>query len=309
MKKAYLIILLFCSFLNYSCLEDKRDNIEPSQSGQTQQELGKKNNKLIDNGKEDGANLTKGEAPSSMEQGLLNAHKNDSMQVDSSKNDQAVPQIVDNESEEESGENNSIIPLIALALSVVSFLLVVWLWRICSKEDKEKNKRIEDINKNLYGIRSQIKELDLELQKKDTKSGTKDITQLFEKAQKLEQLIARITNTRFETDVPSNNKPVTGYFGMFSSYEGETFFRESFSSKGDRAYFKMMQVSRDIFEFEPLSLSKIKSLPNLNNVVYSHGKVSLEEATDMKVLKRGTAKFHSEDNFWELKEKVEIEIF
>lgn len=208
---------------------------------------------------------------------------------------------------------------VLLGLSVLLMILVVVALIGIYKLQKSKDK----IKKSLESHKVYIDKLTNDVLAIGNKSGSslydcrKDIVSLSRQVEELEAKLDRSSNInkgtktsvsvggKKDATLPSNDVK-GGYFGV---NDDRGIIGKVYTSATEEAVFQYYVKSDNLVDFEPLSLKRIRSISTIRtavNVVDG----SLQDATEMKVTKRGRAiqREQSGQKYWEILYPAEVKL-
>ena len=208
---------------------------------------------------------------------------------------------------------------VLLGLCVLLMILVVVALIGIYKLQKSKDK----IKKSLESHKVYIDKLTNDVLAIGNKSGSslydcrKDIVSLSRQVEELEAKLDRSSNInkgtktsvsvggKKDATLPSNDVK-GGYFGV---NDDRGIIGKVYTSATEEAVFQYYVKSDNLVDFEPLSLKRIRSISTIRtavNVVDG----SLQDATEMKVTKRGRAiqREQSGQKYWEILYPAEVKL-
>lgn len=97
-----------------------------------------------------------------------------------------------------------------------------------------------------------------------------------------------------------------GYFGMFKTGNGTAYFNDYPQSENDEAFFKMETSDEKTCTFAPFDIQRLKPLDMLEEAILFEGCPLINAKTIDRIVKPGTAIFHEDGNYWEIKDKAKI---
>lgn len=306
-SKNIYVAAIICCLLMTSCVKDKRTDSQVYRERQTLSE-----NTSQDSVKKDSVKAE----PESIKQDSVARDTTNVSEEGANSDGNAIEQTsyVTNTGQERD-DDLPLWEIISFALGILSVTLCAVIWQICShrfkdydyllkESEHETDKKLMNANRQVLNSEKVTSESMIKLQQR--------VDELEERMHKLEKTprSSTIRNQKGDEDIPSQSNDETiqryGYFGMVKAGNGLAIFNDYPKSRNEDAYFEVTYIDEEHCEFAPFDLNKIRSVDAITSAVDYKG--SMVYAKDMRVLKKGTAVFDSERNFWKITKRAIIEL-
>lgn len=299
------VAAVVCCLLMTSCVKDKRADSQVYREEQT----------LSENSSQDSVKKDSVKTGTIKQDSAAKDTTNVSEEGTTSDSNATVQTSYVTNAEQERDEDLPLWVIISLALGVLSIIICVVIWQICShrfkdydfllkESEHETDKKLMNANRQVLNSEKVIGESLIRLQQR--------VDELEERLRKLERIphnsTIRNQNGGVDTSSQTNAETIQryGYFGMVKAGNGLAIFNDYPKSRNEDAFFEVTYIDEEHCEFVPFDLDKIRSVDAITSAVDYKG--SMAYAKDMRVLKKGTAVFDRERNFWKITKRAIIEL-
>lgn len=305
MSRYIHVAALVCCLLTTSCVKDKRADSQVYREEQT----------LSENTSQDSLKKDSVKTEAIEQDSAAKDTTNVSEEGTSSDSNAAEQTSYVTNAEHERDEDLPLWVIISLALGVLSIIICVVIWQICShrfkdydfllkESEQETDKKLMNANRQVLNSEKMTGESLIRLQQR--------VDELEERLRKLERIphnsTIRNQNGGVDTSSQTNAETIQryGYFGMVKAGNGLAIFNDYPKSRNEDAFFEVTYIDEEHCEFVPFDLDKIRSVDAITSAVDYKG--SMAYAKDMRVLKKGAAVFDRERNFWKITKRAIIEL-
>lgn len=299
------VAAVVCCLLMTSCVKDKRADSQVYREEQT----------LSENASQDSVKKDSVKTGTIKQDSAAKDTTNVSEEGTTSDSNATVQTSYVTNAEQERDEDLPLWVIISLALGVLSIIICVVIWQICShrfkdydfllkESEHETDKKLMNANRQVLNSEKVTGESLIRLQQR--------VDELEERLRKLERIphnsTIRNQNGGVDTSSQTNAETIQryGYFGMVKAGNGLAIFNDYPKSRNEDAFFEVTYIDEEHCEFVPFDLDKIRSVDAITSAVDYKG--SMAYAKDMRVLKKGTAVFDRERNFWKITKRAIIEL-
>ena len=299
------VAAIICCLLMTSCVKDKRADSQVYREEQT----------LSENTSQDSAKKDSVKTGTIKQDSVTKDTTNVSKEGTNSDSMATIQTPYVTNAEQERDDVLSIWVIISLVLGIFSIIICAIIWKICShrfrdydfllkESEHETDKKLMNANRQVLNSEKVTGESMIKLQQR--------FDEFEERLRKLERIPRNSTirnqNGSVETSPQTNAEAIQryGYFGMVKAGNGLAIFNDYPKSRNEDAFFEVTYIDEEHCEFAPFNLDKIRSVDAITSAVDYKG--SMAYAKDMRVLKKGTAVFDSERNFWKITNKAIIDL-